>query len=107
MSRNEQFIDEHEIRKAISMLKPSGEHFEVRIIGQKRLSGYFGDAETLINALRNSVDLRSTNVYITLNELKDGVSQRTQFEHFKAELERSIRLLNESTANRIISKMSL
>ena len=83
MSRNEQFIDEHEIRKAISMLKPSGEHFEVRIIGQKRLSGYFGDAETLINALRNSVDLRSTNVYITLNELKDGVSQRTQFEHFK------------------------
>ena len=83
MSRNEQFINEHEIRKAISMLKPSGEHFEVRIIGQKRLSGYFGDAETLINALRNSVDLRNTNVYITLNELKDGVSQRTQFEHFK------------------------
>ena len=31
----------------------------------------------------------------------------TRFEHFKAELERSIRLLNESTANRIISKIDI
>lgn len=79
---NENLINEIEIRKAISQLKPDGKLFEIRIIGgYKPLSGYFRDADTLIDAF-NKVDLRDTNVYFTLNIPKDALYSRQQRDRF-------------------------
>lgn len=78
MTRNDGIINEVELRKAITQLKPDGELFEVRIMGNsKPMSGYFRDADTLIKAF-DTVDLRNTNVYITLNGLMDALYSRQQ-----------------------------
>lgn len=78
MARNDGIINEVELRKAITQLKPDGELFEVRIMGNgKPMSGYFRDADTLIKAF-DTVDLRNTNVYITLNGLMDALYSRQQ-----------------------------
>jgi DnaB-like helicase C terminal domain. len=81
--RNDGLFNITELRKAISQLKPDGELFEVRIIGDKinPLSGYFRDVETLIKAF-DTVDLRNTNVYITLNKLTDALYSRQQADRF-------------------------
>lgn len=79
-------INETELRKAILQLHPDGELFEVRVIGggkSKPISGYFKDVETLIKAF-DTVDLRNTNVYITLNQLDEALFSRQQSEHFMA-----------------------
>ena len=77
--RNEGLIDITELRKAIAQLKPDGDLFEVRIMGDriKTISGYFKDVETLIKAFE-TVDLRNTNVYITLNTPADALYSRHQ-----------------------------
>jgi len=76
--RNNGIINEVELRKAITQLKPDGELFEVRVMGGKKiLSGYFRDADTLIEAF-NTADLRNTNIYITLNQLMDALYSRQQ-----------------------------
>lgn len=75
-------IDEGMIRKTISVMKPGGELFEVRIIkGLAAFSGYFDNAEDLITALSGQ-ELRQTNVYITLHELHEGCSARLQWNRF-------------------------
>lgn len=75
---NNRIINEVELRKAITQLKPDGELFEVRIMGGKKiLSGYFRDADTLIEAF-NTAELRDTNIYITLNYLMDALYSRQQ-----------------------------
>ena len=77
--RNDGLINEIELRKAITQLKPDGQMFEVRVIGDriKPLSGYFKDVERLIEAF-NTVDLRNVNVYITLNSLDERLFSRAQ-----------------------------
>lgn len=76
--RNDGLINEIELRKAIAQLKPDGELFEVRIMGSgKPISGYFRDADTLIEAFK-TVDLRNTNTYITLNRPTDALYSRQQ-----------------------------
>lgn len=77
--RNDGIVNTTELRKAISQLKADGELFEVRIMGEriKPISGYFTDVETLIKAF-DTVDLRSTNVYITLNPPLDALYSRQQ-----------------------------
>lgn len=76
--RNNGLINETELRKAIAQLKPDGELFEVRIMGGgKPISGYFRDADTLIEAFK-TVDLRNTNTYITLNRPMDSLYSRQQ-----------------------------
>ena len=77
--RNEGYIDIREMRKALAQLKPDGELFEVRIMGDriKPISGYFKDCDTLLKAL-DTVDLRSTNVYLTLNPPKEELYSRKQ-----------------------------
>lgn len=76
--RNDGLINEIELRKAIEQLKPDGELFEIRIMGgSKAISGYFRNADKLIEAFR-SVDLRNTNTYITLNKLVDSLYSRQQ-----------------------------
>lgn len=80
--RNDGIVNVQELAKAIDVLKPNGELFEIRIIGgQAPLSGYFKDADTLIDALEK-VDLRNVNVYMTLNQVNDACFSRVQSERF-------------------------
>lgn len=76
--RNDGLINETELRKAITQLKADNELFEVRIMGGRQpISGYFKDADTLIKAFE-TVDLRNTNTYITLNKPMDALYSRQQ-----------------------------
>jgi archaellum biogenesis ATPase FlaH len=80
------YVNETELRKAILQLFKEGDLFEVRIIEnskKKPLSGYFKDVETLLTAFEK-VDLRNTNVYVTLHCLKDELYARQQSDHFLA-----------------------
>ena len=79
--RNDGMINEVELRKALTQLKPDGELFEIRILGQKTISGYFRDADTLIEAFK-TVSLKDTNVYITLNKPMDALYSRQQANRF-------------------------
>lgn len=77
-----EFFDPDEIRRAISILKPDGELFEVRIIrGNTTLSGYFRSADALINQLSRQ-DLTDSNVYLTIQKIHEGCEARRQWEHF-------------------------
>lgn len=66
-----QYFDENEIRKTIEILKPDNELFEIRVLmpGKKNLSGYFRDADTVIDEL-GKVNMREANVFITLRGLR-------------------------------------
>jgi KaiC/GvpD/RAD55 family RecA-like ATPase len=82
--RNDGLINETELRKAITQLKADGELFEVRIMGGRQpISGYFKDADTLIKAFE-TVDLRNTNTYITLNKPVDALYSRQQADRLLA-----------------------
>lgn len=78
-------IDEKEIRKAISVLKPNNQLFECRVIYNNRAtySGYFKGADELLKGMEGIRDFADCNFYITLNELNSacyGRSQRGRFE---------------------------
>ena len=75
-------FDEQEVRKAVAILKPDNELFEIRIIENSRTnySGYFTDTDVLVGALKK---LRSAgNVYITLNNINDACYDRAQKDKF-------------------------
>ena len=79
------YINEEEIKKAVTVLQSPGDIFEVRVIGTQRKvinSGYFQDADTLLQAF-DSIDLRNRNVYITLGQVKQECFSRSQREHFE------------------------
>ena len=78
-----EFIDEQEIKKTISVMKPDGQLFEVRVIygTAPALSGYFTDADTLIDNLKR-INHRDCNVYITLNQINHACYSRTQRNEF-------------------------
>ena len=76
-------VDETEIRRAVQILHGIDDKFkafEVRIIdGRWNMSGYFEDADTLIRALTDHAQTSAhENIYITLNPLKSGTSDRKQ-----------------------------
>ena len=77
------FFDEKEIKKTISLMKPDGQLFEVRVIygNAPALSGYFTDADTLIDNLRR-INHRDCNVYITLNQINTACYSRSQRDVF-------------------------
>lgn len=78
------YIDENEVKTAISTLQAPDKVFEVRVIGTTKkdiLSGYFRDADTLLEAL-DTIDVRRRNIYFTLGELKDECFARAQSECF-------------------------
>ena len=80
--RNDGIIDVTELRKAILQLKPDGQLFEIRVLGDKvKVSGYFKDVEVLLKAF-DKVDLRNANIYITLNRLNDALYSRQQADRF-------------------------
>lgn len=78
-------IDEAEIRRTISVLKPEGELFEIRIIPankkQKPSVGYFKSVDVLLRELKKQ-QLKGTNVYITLQKIKDACYSREQRDCF-------------------------
>lgn len=80
-------LDENEIKRAVATFKAPGQLFEVRIIDvRKRIySGYFRDADKLIEQLelqdRNG-RLDHSNVFYTLNWIKDECEGRQQFNQF-------------------------
>lgn len=73
-------IDEKEIRKAISVMKPNNQLFECRVIYNtgSMLSGYFKGADELINGMNGIRDFANCNFYITLNELNAACYDRSQ-----------------------------
>ena len=74
-------IDEQELRKAIAILKPNNQLFEVRILGKPTTNGYFTDADTMIRELKKQ-DLNRRNVYITLQEINEACYSREQRDCF-------------------------
>lgn len=81
-----EYIDENELRKTISILKPGHQLFEIRIISgqgsqKKIISGYFTSAETVIKAF-DTVDVRNRNIYISLNEMNPACYSREQHDKF-------------------------
>lgn len=81
-----QYYNEPMIRKAIGIFKPDNELFEIRIIGKgnrKRIiSGYFTDVDTLIQQF-DTIDPRSTNIYITINKVNVACYSREQHDCFR------------------------
>ena len=76
-------FDEAEIRRAVHLLHNPEDDlaklFEVRIIdGKFNLSGYFTDADTLIQALNRGSDSPNENIYITLNYADEACGARQQ-----------------------------
>lgn len=74
-----------EIRKAISLLKPNNQLFEIRYIsnsGKLNFSGYFTNAKTLIDRLEHLAPTEGGNVYITLNAIKSACYSRQQRDMF-------------------------
>lgn len=74
-------IDEQELRKALAILKPNNQLFEVRILGKPTTNGYFTDADTMIRELKKQ-DLNRRNVYITLQEIDEACYSREQRDCF-------------------------
>ena len=77
-------INEQELRKALNILKPYGELFEIRALKKapkRTLSGYFTDIDTAVTELMKQ-DLRDFNIYFTLNEINPDCYSRRQKDHF-------------------------
>lgn len=75
-------FDEQEIRKAVTLMKPDNELFEIRILeGKQNYSGYFRDVDTFLKALR-TMRINECNVYITLNNVKEACYSRDQRDCF-------------------------
>lgn len=77
-------INAEEVKRAIATLQSEGDVFEIRVIGTAKkdiLSGYFRDAETLLEAF-DTIDLRQRNVYVTLGKVKEECFSRAQSERF-------------------------
>ena len=82
--RNRGLYDENKIRQAVHTLIGENRVFEVRIIRKGRkggISGYFKNADDLIKAF-DTVDLRNTNVYITLNAVDNACYDADQRDRF-------------------------
>ena len=75
-------FDRDEITRAIGILKPEGELYEVRIVkGLTVMSGYFSGADALVKELQGQ-DLARANVYMTIQQLHEGCAARWQWNCF-------------------------
>ena len=71
-------FDEQELRKAIAILKPDNQLYEIRIMsGKKIFSGYFRGSDCLVCELDKFSD-NSASVYFSLNGLNDACYSREQ-----------------------------
>ena len=79
------FFNEQELRKTIHLLKPDGELFEIRFIGNSgklNFSGYFTDTDILIERMKNLSTTEQGNFYITLNKINSACYSRQQKDIF-------------------------
>lgn len=77
-----EYVDENEVRKTLSVLKPNGELFEIRILKQegsrkKVISGYFTDPDKFFQKL-DTINCKGASFYLTLNSLNEALDSRTQ-----------------------------
>ena len=78
------------VRKAINLLHPNGELFEIRIInGSYNASGYFMNADTAVRALQNYQAgykkgelAQASNIFITMNPVDSACYARKQHDKF-------------------------
>lgn len=79
-----EILNAREIAKAIQVMKPDGQLFEVRLIynSKKVYSGYFRSGQALWDAFDGINDYGDCNVYITLNTLNDQCYSRMQRDRF-------------------------
>lgn len=79
------YIDKEQVRRALSILHPEGELFEIRIIqeSKKIFSGYFRSIDAAIADLVGLTDyhLRDANVYTILNSIDEACYSRKQCGH--------------------------
>ena len=83
-------LDSQTIKKAINLLHPNEELFEIRIInGNYNASGYFRNAETAIRALQNYQAsyrkdelAKASNIFITMNPVDNTCYARKQHDQF-------------------------
>ena len=77
-------LDNNNITKAIQLLHPNGELFEIRLInGGYNASGYFTSADTAIKALQDfhpewnarTKTAKAANIFITLNPINRMLSR--------------------------------
>jgi archaellum biogenesis ATPase FlaH len=70
-------LDEQQVYQWFDLMKGNNELVEIRLIGSnKTASGYFSDAQTLINAIKPYTDTH--NVYFTINKVNDACYGREQ-----------------------------
>lgn len=73
--------DEQEIRKTLEVIRP--DFVEVRIIGTNfTASGYFTDADTLLNSLKRYSEKEGVNFYMVMNEINPACYSRQQKDCF-------------------------
>ena len=77
-----EFIDEDEVRKALSIFKPDNQLFEIRILQKrngrtKMISGYFKGPDKFFEKA-SLVDFRDANIYFSLGYLNEALYSRTQ-----------------------------
>lgn len=78
------YFDENEIRKAIQLLRPNGQLFEVRLLKKnpkRTISGYFTSADVMLEEY-GKLDLRGFSTYITLNTITPDCYSRIQHDRF-------------------------
>lgn len=78
-------INEKEIKRAVSLLKPDNGLFEIRFIGNSgrlNFSGYFTNADRLIECLKRLAPSEPGNVYIALNAINTACYSRSQHDCF-------------------------
>lgn len=73
------YYDEAQIRKALALMKPDNELFEIRIIRNSGIiiSGYFDNVDTFLGEFKKQ-NLKGANVYISLNEPNKACFAREQ-----------------------------
>ena len=78
-------LNEKEIRKTITLMKPEGQLFEVRVIyGNKSMySGYFTNADDLMRAFDELRNFADCNIYMTLNSINAACYDRIQKNRFE------------------------
>lgn len=80
------FLDETEIKRAITTIKGDDRVFEIRIISKrskKLITGYFKSADKAVECLKKQ-NLEGTNVYIVLNAINEACYSRIQRDKFEA-----------------------
>lgn len=78
------YFDENEIRKAIQLMKPDGQLFEIRLLKKnpkRTISGYFRSVDVMLEEFKK-LDLRGFSTYITLNTINPDCYSRAQSDRF-------------------------